>query len=229
MHTTYSCRGQSRALVLRSVLVMVAGAALAAPAAVAADASLLLAHQTASVPLMGLAGLPGAEAAHHDEAALRHALQQATWPADITRLADAYLHHHGQQAWAPEAAWLLQRALPAAALLRRNDVPLFRAAFAAAAVGDDAALADMRLAGLGDAAAAWRQAGRTALQPGAAANLHRHIGWLRYAAALGSQQAAYALALHYRSAEQPLLAAQFETRAVALGHVMPLALDHARK
>ena len=208
----------------------------AAPSDALAEASVLLARNIAVQPSADLTGLaadldaslPG------DELGLLQALLQATWPADIVRLADGYLRRHGQHAWAIEAASLKQRALVAATLLRRNDVPLFRAAFVDAAVSDDgaladAALADVRLAALGDATAAWRQADRAALQPGAAANPHRRVGWLHYAAALGSAQAAYALSLHYRAAAQPLLAAQLEARAAALGHVLPKALDHARK
>ena len=124
---------------------------------------------------------------------------------------------------------LQQRALLVAALLRRSDVPLFRAAFVEVAAGDDGTLADVRLAALGDAAAACRQPDRAALPLAAAAKPHRRAGWLRYAAAPDSAQAAYALVLRYRVAEQPVLAAEFEARAAALGHVMPVALGHARK
>lgn len=227
MTTTSLRRVRSPCLVLCCVLATTPNGAAAAPLDGAGEPAVLLARNTSSTAPAGLPGLdtklPG------DEVALRHALLNATWPADIARLADDYLRLHGQQAWATEAALLLRRASLSAALLRRNDVPLFRAAFAAPAAGDDGASADLRQAALGDAAAAWRQAGRSATLAAAAGNLHRQIGWLHYAAALGSEQAAYALALHYRRTAQPLLAAQFETRAAALGHVMPTALAHTRK
>ena len=227
MATTSLRRVRSPCLVLCCVLATLPNGAAAAPIDGAAEPAMLLARNAIStVP----AGLPGLDTQlQGDEVVLRHALLQATWPADIARLADDYLRLHGQQAWATEAALLLRRASLSAALLRRNDVPLFRAAFAAPAAGDDGASADLRQAALGDAAAAWRQAGRSATLAAAAGNLHRQIGWLHYAAALGSEQAAYALALHYRRTAQPLLAAQFETRAAALGHVMPTALAHTRK
>lgn len=57
----------------------------------------------------------------------------------------------------------------------------------------------------------------------------RALGWLQYAAALGSEDAAYALALHYRRDAQPLLAARYESRAAELGLQPPPALDHLRK
>jgi len=160
------------------------------------------------------------------EPALREALQQALWPADIVRLAADYLRLYPQQAAAAEVAALHQRAQRSAQLLRRSDVQLFRAAFAPPAEG--AALADdLRRAALGDAAAALRQAQRAL--PADAGNRRRQVGWLQYAASLGSEQAAYALALHYRRESQPLLAAQYEARAVDLGFVPPPALDHQRK
>ena len=223
-------------MVLSCAWLMASGVAFAAAPDGQAEAALLLARHSAAataadtVPASrpGSALDPGLDQAG-DEASMRHAVLQATWPADIASLAGAYLRHHSQHDWAIQATVLQQRALWAAALLRRNDVPLFRAAFVEVAAGDDGALADVRLAALGDAAAACRQADRAALPLAAVAKPHRRTGWLRYAAALGSAQAAYALVLHYRAAEQPLLAAQFEARAVDLGHVMPVALGHARK
>ena len=57
----------------------------------------------------------------------------------------------------------------------------------------------------------------------------RYEGWMQYAAALGNGIASYELALHYRRVEQPLLAAQFESRARELGYTPPPSLDNSRK
>jgi hypothetical protein len=46
---------------------------------------------------------------------------------------------------------------------------------------------------------------------------------------LGDEKANYELALHYRREAQPVLAAQYEARAVELGFTPPRALDHVRK
>ena len=159
------------------------------------------------------------------EPALRQAVLQALWPADIVRLADAYLGRFAAQDWCADARRLREQARQTALLLRRPDVQLFRSAFAGASAGDLAA-SDLRLAALGDPAAALRLAQPTAqLEAGS----KRQLGWLQFAAALGSEQAAYALALHYRRLSQPLLAAQHEAQALALGLVPPLSLDHVRK
>lgn len=159
------------------------------------------------------------------EPALRQAVLQALWPADIVRLADAYLGRFAAQDWCADARLLREQARQTALLLRRPDVQLFRSAFAVAPAGDLAA-SDLRLAALGDPAAALRLAQPTAqLEAGS----KRQLGWLQFAAALGSEQAAYALALHYRRVSQPLLAAQHEAQALALGLVPPLSLDHVRK
>ena len=160
-----------------------------------------------------------------DEPTLRQGVQQALWPADIVRLADAYLGRFAAQPWAAEARALRQQAEPAAHLLLRPEVQLFRSAFVAAPADDPAAV-DLRLAALGDRAAALRLAQPS---PQMQAGSKRQLGWLQFAAALGSEQAAYALALHYRRAAQPLLAAQHEAQALALGHVPPVSLDHTRK
>ena len=175
-------------------------------------------------------GAPLRDAPLHDalppaEPALRQAVLQALWPADIVRLADAYLGRFAAQDWCADARRLREQARQTALLLRRPDVQLFRSAFAGASAGDLAA-SDLRLAALGDAAAALRLAQPTAqLEAGS----KRQLGWLQFAAALGSEQAAYALALHYRRLSQPLLAAQHEAQALALGLVPPLSLDHVRK
>ena len=159
------------------------------------------------------------------EPALRQAVLQAMWPADIVRLADAYLGRFEAQAWAAEARALREQAQPVAQLLRRPEVQLFRSAFVDASTSGLAAV-DVRLAALGDTAAALRLAQPSPQVP---AGSKRQLGWLQFAAALGSDQAAYALALHYRRESQPLLAAQHEALALTLGHVPALSLDHVRK
>jgi len=57
----------------------------------------------------------------------------------------------------------------------------------------------------------------------------RYVGWLQYAGGLGNGIASYELALYYREAAQPLLAAQAEAKARQLGYSPPRALGHARK
>ena len=64
---------------------------------------------------------------------------------------------------------------------------------------------------------------------GIAANIDRYVGWMQYAAALGNAEASYELAVHYRKASLPALAAPYEARAEELGFKAPAALDHVRK
>jgi TPR repeat protein len=54
-------------------------------------------------------------------------------------------------------------------------------------------------------------------------------GWMQYAAALGNGIASYELAVYYRRQEQPVPAAQYETRARDLGYTPPSTLDNVRK
>ena len=64
---------------------------------------------------------------------------------------------------------------------------------------------------------------------GVAANVDRYVGWMQYAAALGHAEGSYELAVWYRKASLPALAAPFEARAEALGFKPPPTLDHIRK
>lgn len=160
-----------------------------------------------------------------DELVMRQAVLQATWPADMVRLADDYLRRHAQQDWAADAALIQQRAQRAAAALRRNDVQLFRSAFVQRSEEGQSA-EDLRRAALGDPVAAVRRAHQVRQVEGAS---KQHVGWLQFAAALGSEQAAYELALHFRRAAQPMMASVYETRAIELGYVPLPALDHSRK
>lgn len=166
-----------------------------------------------------------AAAADPNELKLRQDLLHATWPADMVRLADEYLRLHADQPWAADANHIRQRAQRTAGLLRRDDVHLFRSAFLLPSENGPA-VEDLRPAALGDAQAALRLAHRARDTEGGA---RQQVGWLQLAALLGSDRAAYELALHYRSQSQPLLASTYETRAIELGHVPAPVLDHSRK
>jgi hypothetical protein len=161
-----------------------------------------------------------------DEPELRQAAQSALWPADIVRLVADYLARFPDRPWAAEAAEIQPRALRTAALLRRNDVQLFRSAFDVPAADSGIDVDLLRKAALGDPAAALALAHQVGRLDGGA---RREIGWLQYASQLGSQQAAYALALYYRRESQPLLAGLHEARAIELGYVPPPSLEHERK
>ena len=163
---------------------------------------------------------PAPRFASRDEAADFAALEAACWPADITRLAEEFLKHHPSSRLAASAQVAREGAREAQQILRRTDVRLFKSAFQP---GDQAPLVELAKAGRGDKDAAAR-----------IARLHergssRYEGWLQYAAALGNGIASYELALHYRRVEQPLLAAQYEARARALGYTPPPSLDNTRK
>lgn len=148
------------------------------------------------------------------------ALEAALWPAEVARLADEFLQHHPQSRLAASAQVSREGAREAMQILKRNDVRLFRSAFQP---GPNAPAAELAKAARGDKDAAARLArshGR---------DNTRYEGWLQYAAALGNGIASYELALYYRRVEQPLLAAQYEARARALGYTPPPSLDNSRK
>lgn len=169
--------------------------------------------------------LPAPEQAAGGEAneqGLRQALQTATWPGDMVRLADEYLQQFAHRPWAADAVDIRRRAAVTAHLLRGDDVQLFRADFAlprAAGTARD----ELRRAALGDASAAFRLARQS---PSADA---WQVGWLQLASELGNERAAYELALHFRRRSQPLMASQYEQRALELGYAALPSLDHARK
>jgi TPR repeat protein len=163
------------------------------------------------------------------EPALRQALQEATWPADITRLAANYLDRYPLASGAATAKRLQQQALKPESVLARTDVRLYRRAFV---VSDSAPLvaADIHQAALGDHAAAMRMSqAHERGERGVAKDARLSLGWLQYAAALGNDQAAYDLAVYFRQQDQPAVASQYEALAVALNHPFPTALDHVRK
>ena len=159
------------------------------------------------------------------EPKLFDAVQRALWPADIVQRSEDYLQRYPDHAGAADVLAQRQLAAATAGVLRRSDVELFRAAFVPQS-SDGSDVDDLRQAALGDADAAFRLAQQS---PALDAVSRRRVGWLQYAALLGNDRAAYALSLYYRHASQPLLAAQFQARAVALGFQLPAGLDHTRK
>lgn len=174
------------------------------------------------------AGAGALSAQFSDPGSLQKELTQGTWPADIVRAAEECLNRYRDSACAVEALRVRQGAAEAARVLTRKDVPLQRAAFATAGM-PESLQADLHQAALGDAQAALRLADAYEEGGPLPANRWRQVAWLQFAAGLGDAEAAYRLALHYRSNEQPSVAAVYESRAVALGFVPPPVLDHIRK
>jgi hypothetical protein len=162
------------------------------------------------------------------EDVLRQDLQDARWPADIVRAADRYVVGYPQGPSAAAARSMLDLARQSTRALDRN-VRLYRGDFQltglSAAVSDD-----VRKAALADRDAALRVAHMIRDQEnGLAFDINRYVGWLQFASALGNGPASYELAVHYRKADQPALAAPYELRAEELGFKAPLALDNVRK
>jgi hypothetical protein len=162
------------------------------------------------------------------ESALRQQLQDARWPADIVRVADHYLSDYPQGPAAPEAHVMLDQARRSARALDRN-VRLFRGDFrldgATPVVNEDvikAALAD------GEAALRVAHVIRDR-DNGVPFDFNRYVGWLQFSSALGNGPASYELAVQYRKADLPALAAPYEMRAEELGFQAPSSLDNIRK
>jgi len=163
------------------------------------------------------------------EPALRQELSDARWPADIVAVAERYIAAYPQGPAAVDARTDLERARNTKRLLERSDIRLFRGDFLIS--GGSAALQDdVRKAAVADKEAAGRIARlyRDA-EGGVEANVNRYVGWLQYSAALGNAPASYELAVYYRKADQPALAAPYEARAEELGFQPPPALDNVRK
>ncbi len=167
-----------------------------------------------------------------DEASDWQKLEDALWPAEVARLAAEYLARHPQSSLAGSAQVAREGAAEATQILRRNDVRLYRSAFQSAPDTPAEHLAEVYKAGRGDKDAAARL-GRSMRSDSGSDPGRRDVGhyegWMQYAAALGNGIASYDLALHYRREDQPLLAAQFEARARALGYTPPPSLDNTRK
>lgn len=184
--------------------------------------------------LLGLVlavGVPGAGQAQTEpggELALRQAVLQALWPADMVQLTNQYLQVYPRGPGAELARSWQKRAADSMRVLNRKDVQLYRSAFQGP--GEAAPLNDeIREAALGNPVAALRVAHQYKRGDGVAVDEKRYVGWLQFASVLGSDAASYELALYFREQDQPALAAQYEARAVSLGYNPPLALDHIRK
>jgi hypothetical protein len=172
---------------------------------------------------------PVPEANAADEAAAWRELQEATWPADVVRLSEAYLKAYPESRFAGSAQVAHEGAAEAMRALHSNEVRLYRSAFQPKTTQGDW-LDELRKAARGDKDAAARIArtylrGRGDITP----DPNRYEGWLQYAAALGNGIACYELALHYRKQGQPVPAAQYESRARDLGYTPPPTLDNVRK
>lgn len=156
-------------------------------------------------------------------------LEQCLWPAEVVQAAEGFMQRHPGSALVLSATVARDGARLALKALQRSDVRLYRTAFS---LGDNPSTdlrQDLGRAARGDKDAAARMAGRYRAQTGASAALSRYEGWLQFAVALGNGIASYELALHYRNQGQPLLASQFEARALDLGYTPPPDLDNVRK
>ena len=164
-----------------------------------------------------------------EEAAAWRELEENLWPADIVKLAEAYLQRYPSSKLAGGAQVAREGAADAMRALRSNEVRLFRSAFEPKTT-EPHWLAEWRKAARGDKDAAARIA-RAYLRGAGdiAADPNRYEGWMQYASALGNGIASYELAVYYRRQEQPVPAAQYETRARDLGYTPPSTLDNVRK
>ena len=164
-----------------------------------------------------------------EEAAAWRELEENLWPADIVKLAEAYLQRYPASRLAGGAQVAREGANDAVNALRSNQVRLYRSAFQPK-TAEPRWLAEWRKAARGDKDAAARIA-RVYLRGDVdiAADPNRYEGWLQYAAALGNGIAGYELAVYYRRQGQPVPAAQYETRARDLGYTPPTSLDNQRK
>ena len=163
------------------------------------------------------------------EPAMAQELHDARWPADIVAVGERYVASYPAGPYAVTARAELERARNTRRLLERSDIRLYRGDFVAR--GSSPTLYDdVRKAALADKEAATR-IGRLYRdgEGGVAANIDRYVGWMQYAAALGHAEASYELALYYRKASLPALAAPYEARAEELGFKPPPTLDHVRK
>jgi uncharacterized caspase-like protein len=172
---------------------------------------------------------PPAAANPEEEANAWRELQENTWPADIVRLAEAYLKAYPDSRLVGGAQVAHEGANDAVKALRSNEVRLYRSAFQLKTSRTEL-LDELRKAARGDKDAAARIArhylrGAEDIAP----DPNRYEGWLQYAAALGNGIACYELALFYRRQGQPVPAAQYESRAKELGYTPPPTLDNIRK
>ncbi len=164
-----------------------------------------------------------------DEEKALQQLEQLAWPAEVLRSADAFLLSRPQSRFAVSVLVARDGARAALKALQRNDVRLYRSAFALTDDMASEARQDVLRSARGDKDAAARMASRFREGGGTSAAQSRYEGWLQFAVALGNGIASYELALHYRRNGQPLLASQFEGRAKELGYIPPPDLDNVRK
>lgn len=164
-----------------------------------------------------------AEVSGDAEATLRQAMQEAVWPGEMVKAADQYEQAFPGGDWIDAARTLQRRAKASLVMLGRKDIGLYPSSVARlSATTGPGAMARQAL--LGDSEAA-RTLAHSLIQSAPS----RAVGWLQWATALGNEQAAYELAVHFREQDQPVLASQYEARAVALGYQPPTVLDHIRK
>ena len=168
-----------------------------------------------------------------DESLAWARLEKLIWPADIAREAASYLKEHPDSELAGSAQVARDGALEAAAILRRNDVRLYRSAFQLSPDLPVEVASDIVKAGRGDKDAAARLGQHNSpalgLRGGGVDKVGRYEGWMQYAAALGNGIASYRLALYYRRIDLPMLAGQYESLARHLGYTPPPSLDNRRK
>lgn len=175
------------------------------------------------------AGPPAPVVKDIDEEAELRKLEQLAWPAEVVQVAEAFLDARPQSRFAAGVQVARDGARSAVKALKRNDVRLYRAAFALSDDMPTEQRQDLLRCGRGDKDAAARMAGRFRGFGASSAAQSRYEGWLQFAVALGNGIASYELALHFRSTGQPLLASQFESRARDLGYTPPPDLDNVRK
>ena len=157
-------------------------------------------------------------------------LEKLIWPADVAREAASYLKEYPDSQLVGSAQVARDGALEAAAILRRNDVRLFRSAFQLSPDLPAEVAADIIKAGRGDKDAAARLGQRSSPDGyGSADRLGRYEGWMQYAAALGNGIASYRLALYYRRTGQVQEASRYEDLARQLGYTPPPSMDNRRK
>lgn len=185
---------------------------------------------TVSAPAM--LGLPALQPMSPQEEADWLAIQSTQWPVDLLRLCQSFLTSYPNSIQAKSVMVYQAGAQQALSVLRNKEVKLFKTSFVLpqplpSQLQVDAG-ADLVRAARGDKDAAARIA-RLHRQADTEQGQLRYVGWLQYAGGLGNGIASYELALYYREAAQPLLAAQAEAQARQLGYSPPRALGHARK
>ena len=164
------------------------------------------------------------------EPAMQQELLDARWPADIVAVGERYVASYPVGPYTVTARAELERARATPGACSSAATSASTAATSSPGAPRPTLYDDVRKAALADKEAAARVARlyRDG-EGGVAANVDRYVGWMQYAAALGHAEASYELALYYRKASLPALAAPYEARAEELGFKPPPTLDHIRK